>query len=253
MELVPAELTPLLALSLLGLSILTSLITASLGAGGGVLMLMALSLLLPPVAVIPVHGAVQLGSNCGRAVMARRATNWPLARRFMVATFVGALLAAMVLVRLPEAIWQLAIAVFVLYLCWGPELPRALLGRVGVWVMAGLTGFLNMFVGATGPVVAAFLRQVLEDRHAIVATMATVMLFQHGIKLLMFGLSGFDFLPWLALVAAMIACGALGTWLGLKLLGRMENRRFRQLFNLVLSLLALRLLWQALLGLGWIG
>ena len=251
MHLVPSELTPLLTLLLLGLSFCTSLITACLGAGGGLLMLMALSLVLPPAAIIPIHGSVQLGSNCGRAFLARADTCWLLVRRFSLSTLIGAGAAGLVLVQLPAAVWQLAIAGFVLYLCWGPQLPRVALGRAGVWVTAALTGFLTMFVGATGPLVAAYLRQILQDRRQIVATMATVLCLQHGIKAVLFSVGGFNFLPWLIFIAAMILCGTIGTWLGLRWLGRMDNRRFLKLFNLVLSLLALRLLWLGLRGLGW--
>lgn len=61
---------------------------------------------------------------------------------------------------------------------------------------------------------------------------------------------GFRALPLLGTGAAV--GGAIGTWIGLMLLGRMKNRRFGQAFNAVLTLLALRLIWQALAGLGWV-
>lgn len=51
----------------------------------------------------------------------------------------------------------------------------------------------------------------------------------------------------------MIACGFAGTWLGLRLLNTMTNRWFSLAFNVVLTLLALRLLWQAAQSAGWFG
>ncbi len=50
-------------------SLLASLLTATLGLGGGMLMLASMALYLPPAVLIPLHGAVQLGSNTGRAVL----------------------------------------------------------------------------------------------------------------------------------------------------------------------------------------
>ena len=57
---------------------------------------------------------------------------------------------------------------------------------------------------------------------------------------------GFAFWQWLPLVLAMIASGAIGTWLGLKLLNRIPADKFRLLFKIILTVLALRLLYQAL-------
>src|SRR5699024_7010346 len=77
----------------------------------------------------------------------------------------------------------------------------------------------------------------------------TTMVVQHGPKALVFGIAGFVFKEWLALVVLMIAAGAVGTKLGLLRLFTLSERRFSFYFNLVLSLIAVRLLWQALPGL----
>lgn len=50
---------------------------------------------------------------------------------------------------------------------------------------------------------------------------------------------------WLPFIAAMIAAGLLGSWLGVRLLHRLDNRRFEQVFNLLLTALALRLIWKS--------
>ncbi len=42
------------------------------------------------------------------------------------------------------------------------------------------------------------------------------------------------------LLIAMVASGAIGTWFGLRVLKRMQDRHFGLLFNIVLSLLAAR-------------
>ena len=56
---------------------------------------------------------------------------------------------------------------------------------------------------------------------------------------------GFSFAQWAGLVIAMIVSGALGTFLGLKVLKRVPAEKFMLTFKIVVTLLALRLLWQA--------
>ena len=57
-SLLPAGVDPLLALLLIGLSFVTSMITATFSLGGGLLMVAVLALVFPPAVVVPVHGAV---------------------------------------------------------------------------------------------------------------------------------------------------------------------------------------------------
>ena len=65
------------------------------------------------------------------------------------------------------------------------------------------------------------------------------MTLQHAPKALVFGAAGFVFSEWLPLIAAMICSGALGTWVGLRLLQRMEEALFARVFKWLLTLLAL--------------
>lgn len=243
--LVPPALEPFAALLLVLSSFVTSAITASLGAGGGLLLLLLMALWLPPAALIPVHGVIQLGSNGGRALLTWRHIDWRLIASFAPGVVAGALLAAWLLVALPMWLWQSSIALFVLYLCWGPRLPRLALGVSGTFVAAAVTSFASMFVGATGPLVAAFVKQVQRDRFATVATFAAAMTLQHAPKAMVFGFAGFVFLDWMAFIAAMILAGLLGTWIGIHLLRHISDRRFAITLNILLTLLAMRLLWQA--------
>ncbi|MDV2080629.1 sulfite exporter TauE/SafE family protein [Marinobacter xestospongiae] len=251
--LLPEGLGVTTAALLLAASAITSMITASLGAGGGVLLLVLLAMWLPPAAIIPVHGLVQLGSNAGRAAMTWRKVDWRVIAAFAPGVLVGAAVGAWLLVDLPQHLWQLTIGLFVLYLCWGPPLPGRALGTPGVFLASVLTSFVSLFVGATGPLVAAFVKQIHRDRFTTVATFATAMTLQHAPKALVFGLAGFVFQQWLVFIAAMIVCGLVGTRLGLQVLKKLDNRRFQQLFNLLLTVLALRLLWQAAQSAGWPG
>ncbi|MCD8513817.1 MAG: hypothetical protein LRY63_11220 [Nitrincola sp.] len=60
--LIPDQLGEVAIVLLILSAAITSAITASIGIGGGILLLAIMAIVIPPAAVIPVHGIVQLGS-----------------------------------------------------------------------------------------------------------------------------------------------------------------------------------------------
>lgn len=228
---------------LVALSALTSGLSASVGIGGGSLLIMVMAQVMPATALIPVHGMVQLGSNGGRAVMTWRHVDVRLLLAFLPGVLLGALAAAWLLVRLPPGVLELCIAAFVMFSCWGPGWPRGWLGRGGTLLAGALTTLLSSLVGATGPLVAAVIKQHFSERLPRVATFAACMTAQHLTKAFVFGVAGFVFREWLGLMLAMVVAGFLGTWLGLRLLRQLSDTHFDALFKWMLTLLALRLAW----------
>ena len=80
----------------------------------------------------------------------------------------------------------------------------------------------------------------------ITGTFGSCMTLQHGLKAFVFTFVGFSFAQWAGFIIIMIASGALGTFFGLKVLKRVPAEKFMLAFKIVVTLLALRLLWQAL-------
>ena len=103
-------------------SFLGSLIAGALGLGGGVLVLATMANLLPPMALVPIHGVVQLGSNLSRAVLSWRQTLMSIVTPFFIGTIIGAAVGAQFVVALPKSLLQLLIAVFILASTWLPNL-----------------------------------------------------------------------------------------------------------------------------------
>lgn len=243
----PESISTATTLFLIGFSAVTSAITASLGAGGGVLLLAVMAMVLPPAVIIPVHGIVQLGSNFNRAIMTIKDVDGRMLAVFASGSALGAWAASLFLVQLPLQTTQLTIAALIIFLCWGPAIPNVALGKVGSFVAAAITSFISMFAGATGPLVGAFVKQQQKgDRARTVANFSAAMTVQHLPKTIVFGATGFVFKEWIALIVVMVLSGAIGTWLGLKASGKISNRHFGLVFNLLLTALALRLVWQAL-------
>lgn len=243
--LLPPDLALAEALLLIVTAGFTSMMTAAMGIGGGLLLLAVMGQIVPLNALIPVHGLVQLGSNANRALMMRRHIDWRMAGLFAAGAIPGAILASMVVIQLPLVTIQLCIGLFILWLVWGPKLSKHELSKASFMLMGALTTVLTVFVGATGPMVGAFIHRNSFDRFRTVGTFATCLSVQHMLKAAVFSFIGFSFIDWLGLSLLMVASGALGTWIGLNLLKKIPPERFSLIFKTLVTLLAIRLIWLA--------
>lgn len=243
-------------LSVLSASILvitaffTAALTAALGIGGGVALLAVMASIVPVAVLIPVHGVVQLGANAGRAMVQIRQVVLPLLGVFTGGAVLGALIGGQLVVTLPEALLKAFVGLFVLFTLWAPKFGGSKArsqkgGPVGLALGGVFATILTMFVGATGPFVAALLAPRLDDRKRYAGTHAAAMVMQHGLKVVAFGFLGFAFGAWVPVMAAMIAAGFLGTLLGTKLLHALPEATFRIAFKWVLTLLAVQLIVSA--------
>lgn len=244
-DLLPAGLDPLLALALVGLSLITSLITATFSLGGGSLMIVVLALVFPPSIVVPLHGAIQLGSNAGRAAVQRRHIQWSYVGWIALGAIPGTIVGGQFASLLPEQLFTALIGLFVLVSTWLPQ-PRIVARSPLVQAVGGaVISALSMLVGATGPLVAVFLKAI-PDRQQLVATHATLMTIQNVLKVAVFVALGFAFASYLPLLAGMILAGFAGTALGSRLLVKVPEAAFRWGFKIILTLVALDLLRHAI-------
>ncbi|MBO9407529.1 sulfite exporter TauE/SafE family protein [Shimia sp. R9_1] len=239
-DFLPPDLAQAAAIALLLTSFAGSFITAAFGIGGGVAFLGACAILLPPAAIIPVHGVVQLGSNAIRALMFLRYVLWKALPAFVIGSVAGVAIGGSVVVSLPGWLVQSVVGLFILWVVFAK--PPKWLSRWPL-ITGLLSSFLTMFFGATGPFVAGYVKTLQLDRHKHVALQAAMMTVQHGLKVAMFGLLGFAFTEWALLIAGLIASGALGTWVGKQVLGKMSDHGFHRMLNVILVLLASRLIW----------
>lgn len=221
-------------------SFIASFITVALGIGGGALLLAIMANFLPPIALIPVHGVVQLGSNATRATLLLRHVQWQALAGFTIGSVVGAGLGGLVVVELPANTVQIGVGLFVIWSVFGK--PPSWFSR---W--PALTGasssFLTMFFGATGVFVATYTKSLDLNRFAHVATHAVLMTVQHLLKIAVFGLLGFAFAPWLTLIVVLIFSGMAGTLAGRAMLGRLSDLNFKRALDVLLILISLRLIW----------
>ncbi len=244
-DFLPPELSLTVTLGLLVLSFVTSLITAAFGIGGGAIFLGASAVFLPAAAIIPVHGVVQLGSNGIRALMFARHILWTALPAFLVGSLIGVAVGGSIAVTLPPWLVQVAVGGFLFFVVLGR--PPRWLSRWPI-VTGAITSFLTMFFGATGPFVAGFVKSLDLNRHNHVATQAALMTIQHGLKVAMFGFLGFAYGPWTGFIVGLIGAGACGTYVGKHLLSQMSDHGFHRILNILLVLIAVRLIFGGVLA-----
>ncbi len=237
----PADVGMTAGAFLIALSAATSFLTAAAGIGGGIVLLAVMAVLMPAQALIPVHGVVQLGSNAGRTLIMLRDVKTAVLLPFLAGSVVGAAIGGLTVVQLPPAVLKIGLAGFILWSAWGR--PVAAAGRFAIVLTGVFSSFLTMFFGATGSFISAMVKTLRLGRLEHVATHSACMVAQHLIKVAAFGLLGFAYGPYLPLIIAMIASGFLGTVIGKRVLVKMQDRNFHLVLSVVLTLLALRLLW----------
>ena len=241
MALLPPELGTVTAILLIAASFLTSALTAAFGIGGGVALLTLMGYALPVAALIPVHGVVQFGSNAGRLIVQRAHVRWDAVLPFLAGAAVGAAAGAPFVTLSADPPLKIALGLFIIFITW-VKLPALARGGAAMFALGGvLTTFATMFFGATGPLTAAFLEKALPDRRQYSGTHAAAMTASHGFKIVAFGFAGFAFGAWIPLIAAMIVSGFLGTMAGARFLLRLPEARFRLVFRIVITVLALDL------------
>jgi uncharacterized membrane protein YfcA len=238
---------PLLDAGLLvAASLVTSFISAAFGIGGGFMLIALLALLLPPAALIPVHGIVQFGSNASRSGIMLKQVVWRPVLPFVIGTVIGAGLGAMVVVQLPPWAVQLALGIFIIWAVFAklPPIQQRYILLGGV-----VSSFLTMFFGATGNFIAAMVKSMNLYPVPHVATHSLMMTFQHFVKVLIFGLIGFQFGPYIILIIGMLISGLIGTIIGSRFLTKAGGRYFKPVLNTILFLAAARLIWAGVEGL----
>ncbi len=244
----PESLSPAISWSFVLLSFFTSLLTASFGLGGGAVLLAVMAQTMPVTALIPVHGAVQTGSNLGRTLIMLPNVRWDLLSWFLLGSLVGALLGGNLVISLPQDFLRALLGAFILFSVWGASWRFSRVSRPLLSGGGFITTFLTMFVGVAGPLVVGFIRAFGLSSVGLVATTAACMATQHILKIVIFGFLGFAFAPYLPLIALMILSGFFGTVLGRKVLMKIDQKLFSRVLNIILTLLALRLIFTAVLG-----
>jgi uncharacterized membrane protein YfcA len=225
----------------------TSALSAIVGMAGGITLLAVMLLFFEPLVAIPLHGVVQLVSNGSRAWIQREHVRRDIVTRYAILLlpmgFAGLALAR----SLPPEALRVAIGAFVLVATWRPSAllfgthPEEVDENRRFVVLGAVAGFLNVSIGATGPLIAPFFLNIGLTRFALIGTKAACQMLGHISKVIVFGAVGFAFGANALLLALLCAMVVMGTWAGSQILHRVNERAFTILYKTVLTVIAVRL------------
>lgn len=240
------------ALIILAAALITAVISGIFGMAGGLMLMGALTLVLPVQAAFVTHGFIQIVANGWRAILHRAHIRWVVVGFY----FIGAAAAAGVvtLISLTPSKGFVYLMLFaVSMLVWLPKSlfaldaekrPHALICGTAV------TG-LNLTAGVAGPLLDIFFVRTGLTRHQIVSTKAATQVLSHAAKIIVYGAplignGGSGMPPWW-LFAAAAPLSVIGTMLGARILHRMTDAGFIMASRWVITATGLVYLAQAVM------
>ncbi|MCH9672689.1 MAG: sulfite exporter TauE/SafE family protein [Gammaproteobacteria bacterium] len=229
---------------LVGVCTLVSLFNASIGTTGG-MTFAAMATVLPPAAVVPVHGLIEGTASAFRWALLRQFVDYRYWRAFLLGNIVGFVVAWPFIGALSDEWLRVLLGFAILTLAWVP------MGNFRIPAAAGGagSGCLTVLIGATGPLVAALLSRTLDDHRSVIATQGACTAFQHGGKAALFALWGFSFAPYWELIGALVAAIVVGTWLGRRILIAASPKHLKLALKVLVSVLGVHLIYQGVQGL----
>lgn len=231
---------------LISAAFFSSTLTAVLGVGGGMLLISFMAVSMPPAAIVPVHGVAQLASNASRGIFALKDISWQIFWPFLLGCLIGSVAGSNLLISFPSHFLPIPLGLFVLIMTWMPQLKQRF-WLPGRFFSLGLTqAVLTLFVGATGPLNMPFLLREGLSKDQIVVTGSALMTIVHLAKILTFGFLGFAFSDYLPLMVGMVVAVIAGSFVGTKLRARVPEQLFKNIFKILITVLALRMIIRAL-------
>ena len=200
--------------------------------------------IFPPSVVIPLHGITQFFSNASRALILRSF----IVREYVVPFTIGSLLGVIIFIPLitlvDHVMGSLILGVFILVATWRPKYLK--LRSVHATISGAITGGLGLILGAIGP--PSDVRP--PERKLAQGTNCGKPRGRDGVPARPKGCcvhSHWDQSDRIRpRVNRFVLGAASGTFVGTKILKRISDDRFRMLLNVVLTILALRMIYENL-------
>lgn len=222
------------------ISFSTSVVTATLGLGGGLLLIAILPSFLPLNALIPVHGLAQISSNLSRAYFGYKDIQYSVIPKFLAGSLVGVGLFALLLNLMSIKYIPLFIGTYILLSLWVQTFNDKIKKYESYYVIGFFQSGLSVIVGTTGPLAITKLLKEFQDNEKVVATSAVLMSITHILKALVFLNFGFVFSDYLLIIICMITGSIIGSYVGTKLRHTLDGKKLFFALKIVLSMMAIK-------------
>lgn len=236
----------------------TAVLSAIVGMAGGMTLLGILLIFVPPLVAIPLLAVIQLVSNGSRVWAQRRHVRWDFWWRYALPLLPLGWISLKIAEQIPPDVARMGIGFFVLVATWQPRWffmgshPDEVRSGRRFFLLGSVIGVVNVTVGATGPLLAPFFLNLGLSRFSIIGTKAACQVVSHVAKIVVFGAVGFAYDHWMGLLILMAASVMVGTALGSRLLGRIDEGVFVVLYKGVLTLIAVYLILRQTISIGFV-
>jgi len=220
---------------------------------GGILLLGAMTFVMPFQTVVPIHGLVQLTSNFSRSWILRKSIHRKIFYHFLLGSPLGGFAGYLLLSRVTKPEWFLSLVILLLvYVVFKPKkLPYLKINLFGFTLLGLLAACLGCLIGATGPILAPFFIREDLTKEQIVATKAACQIVVHLIKLPIFFALSFAYDEYVWLILLMVITVIIGTRLGTFLLQRIDGKQFMRYVKIAMLIMAVRLIYVLSVSMGW--
>ncbi|MDD3763005.1 MAG: sulfite exporter TauE/SafE family protein [Nevskiales bacterium] len=232
---------------------LTATLSGVAGLGGGTVLIgIFYAMGMAPAEAVPLFAAVQFVSNSSRTLAYTRHVEWRAAGWFLLAAAPATFLVAPFAVHINADIVRLVLAGLILAsLAPGRASGEPMAPRKAFFWAGALNGVLGMFVGATGLVVGRLFFRPDWRKETTIGTLALTQMLGHGLRVLAYGVVGFNALERPLLLLPVCVAVIAGTAFGRRLNGRVSEAQFSMLFKWILVILSLKLAFDGVRGLAW--
>jgi len=212
------------------------------GFGGGAVAVPLLALVFPVQLTVPVVTVLNMLSSIGHGVADWRKIAWKQIIRVVPGSLIGVLLGLYLLSLIdPQPLGRALGAFVVLYAIYVLLLadrtpvipPRWMLATAAITSMAaGIIG--SLFGGAAGPLYVIYLNAAKLGKDAFRVTITTIMLFQGLTRIAGYAALGLYDAQVLKLLALALPVMLLGSWLGARVVRRLNQALFNRVVAMVL-------------------
>ena len=232
----------------------TATLSGIAGIGGGTVLIgIFYALGFAPVVAVPLHAAVQLISNGSRTLAYMKHVEWRAALWFMIGAVPAPFLIAPLVEKANLDFLRLLMAGLIsVSLLPESKQPLRLPKNAAVLLAGVLNGSLGMFIGATGLVIGRLFLRPEWRKETVIGTLALCQSIGHLAKIGGFATLGLSAIARPDILLPLALATVLGTFSGRWLHQYVSESLFQRVFKAILLVLACKLAWDGVRGLGWI-
>ena len=222
------------------ISFCTSIITAVIGIGGGLLLLAILPSFLPANVLIPIHSLNQITSNLSRACFGYKAIQFQVIPKFFIGSLVGVGLFSYCLNIISPTYIPVFIGTYILLSLWSQSFNNKMMHYENYYLIGFFQTGLSVIVGTTGQLAIAKLLKDYQDKDKVIATSAVLMCMTHFMKIIVFIYFGFVFSEYISIILMMASGSILGSYLGTYLRHRINGKKLVFVLKILLTILSIK-------------